>query len=165
MTQQESKNSSDASSSDSEWETVARHFHIEASIDDKVTEIADREGRKAYELMREALAEYIREKEEDTLPERHETVPEGGNVMAGDFARDLNFVEMWNTEKGRTVSTAQPGDTIRAIEPGSQYFDYYQFTILADDEYQFKCQQAVRFAIDRFSELYDRVEKHYIDLL
>lgn len=133
-----------------------KHFSIEEQKMDEIQEIAEREGRKDYDIIREAISLYLREKE--TEERVHGTVPEDGVVRSGDKAIELNFAEMW-AEDSATVKGATDGEPVRAIEDGGKYFTYYKF--LYHDGY-YVCQHVVPIGYELFDELVNRVNKYQI---
>lgn len=133
-------------------DTTMKHFSIEDRKLEEVEEIAEREGRKDYDVMREALAMYLRARE--TENKVHPEVPQDGVVRPQDRAIKLSFNEMW-AEEG-DIQNPDHGDVIRAIEDGGSYFTYYKFIWM--DEY-FVCQQVVPMAYDLLDELKTRTNK------
>ena len=137
-------------------ETVMKHFSVEERKLQEVQEIAEREGRKDYDIFREAIAQYLQDKETDSRV--HPQVPGDGVVRPNDKVLDLNFVEMWvDSKKNKNIDDCEHGDIIRSIEDSGKYFTYYKFVYL--DNY-FVCQQVAPISYDLLEELNRRTAKY-----
>jgi len=138
-------------------DTTMKHFSVSERKLQEVQEIAEREGRQDYDIMREALAEYLRTK--DTDIKVHPSVPDDGVVRPNDRAISLNFDEMWIEGDGDTVDDPTSGDTVRAIEESGSYFTYYKFVFR---EGEFVCQTVAPITYELLEEFNERTEKYRV---
>lgn len=139
-------------------ETEMKHISFEERKLQEIQEIAAREGRKDYDLIREAVAQYLRDRE--TEYKEHSRAPGEGIVRPNDRVYNLEFNEMWIAEDGKSEPhEAEPGDMVRAIEDAGSYFTYYKF--LNKGEY-FVCQQVAPIKYELLSEFNDRTDKYRV---
>lgn len=131
-------------------ETVMKHFSISERKEREIEEIAHREGRQEYDIVREALSHYLRSRE--TSPRTHASVRDDSIVRPGDEVMEIDLRETW-------PSTDDPddGDVVRAIEPGRGYVTYYKFIWLNGS---WECQTVVPFDHSLIDEISRRSEKY-----
>lgn len=147
-----------------EWNTTQVHFSIHDDILDRLEKLADREGRKAYELVRDAIVGYIQRREEETLSLSHTNVPrDEQNVVVGDTARVLEFDSLW-TDDAPEIEIVRAedmplGSEIWALEYGPDFFDYYKWRPI--DERMLLCRSHARFPLDVYNNIEQRVVANY----
>lgn len=148
---------------DSDWETEQVHFSIEVDILERLRDMAEREGRKAYELVREAIVDYIQRRENETLNVSHDVVPDEGIPAVGDTAHVLNFPSMWTEDEdeiGRVrAERVDLGTEIWALEYGAGFFDYYKWRAVNGGV--FTCRSHARFPVPVWNEIERRVRREY----
>lgn len=136
------------------------HFSISERKDQELEEISEREGRKKYDLVREAISSYLRDHE--GTHKTFQSVPGDGVIRSGDHVISIRFDEMWiETLDGETkdvesmvASDTDRGVVVRAIERGSEYFTYYKFIKL---DQEFVCQVVAPITHDLLEELVKRI--------
>jgi hypothetical protein len=137
-------------------ETVMKHMSFQERKLEEVQEIADREGRNDYDVIREAVAQYLQKHESDS--KIHTEVPQDGVIRPQDKALNLSFNEMWS-EDGVNSQDPSHGDVVRAIEDGGDYFTYYKFVWI---EGYFVCQQVAPMTYDLLDQLSRRTDKYRV---
>lgn len=138
-----------------------KHVGFEESQLERLEEIADREGRKETDLIREAVNNLVVEKEESTHGRVIDTAPQDGLVFQDDAVGELNFAEVWANEGG--LDELSHGSIVRSIEPGRNYFDNWTFRFDEENypEEVFVCQMHARFSIDYWEQVERRIGRYF----
>lgn len=146
-------------------ETVMKHFSLEERKAEELEEIAEREGRKDYDLVRDAISQFLSQYEGSS--ETHHRIPGESIVRPGDEIFHLAFQEMWvEREEGEDFesSSQKPnpldrGDVVRAIEDSGRHFTYYKFIVMGES---FVCQSVVPMTYNLLDQLSTRTEKYRV---
>jgi len=138
-------------------DTEMKHISLEKRKLSEVEEIAEREGRKSTDILREAVANYLRQRETDSKV--HTTAPGESVVRPGDKVVDLEFREMWIPQEDRPPHQATHGDKVKALEIGDEYHTYYRFGYI---EQYYHCEMVAPISNSLLDEITTRVSKYQV---
>jgi hypothetical protein len=137
-------------------ETKMKHLSLDKRKIEELQEIAEREGRKDYDLVRQAVAQFLNDTSTDSKV--HPVVPEDGVVRPGDRAIQLNFDEMW-TDDAPSISEVEEADVVRAIEDSGTYFTYYKFVYMDGHHV---AQTVAPISYQLLEQLNEKVDKYQV---
>lgn len=137
-------------------DTVMKHFSVEERKLDEIQEIAEREGRKDYDVMREALASFLKSRKTENRV--HSSVPGESIIRPNDKVLNLDFQEMW-IDNNRSFDNIEHGDIVRAIQDNGKYFTYYKFLYIDDS---FICKQVAPIKYSLLEQFNKRTNKYRV---
>lgn len=138
-------------------ETEMKHISLEKRKLGEIEEIADREGRKSTDILREAVAMYLRQRETDSKV--HTNAPGESVIRPQDKVVNLEFREMWIPNSDKPVDEAEHGDKIKALEIGDEYHTYYRFGYI---EGYYLCEMVAPISNTLLSQITERVKKYQV---
>lgn len=133
-------------------ETEMKHFSLSKRKINELQEIAEREGRKDYSLVREAIADFLKNKE--TNVKVHPEAPGESIVRSNDQVRRLRYSEMW-TEEG-DLDNPKDGMVVRAMEHSGEYFTYYKYVYNGEN---YVCHTVAPMKHELLDEMKSRADK------